>query len=586
MTEFEYFFDVLSLLIAAVVVVSVLRSLKISSIVGFLLAGLIIGPHGLGFIGSVEEVKHLAEFGVVFLLFIIGLELPWERLMALKRYVFGLGFLQVFLTILLFTFIGCFFLHLKLSVSLLISGALSFSSTAIVMQILAEREDMAARYGRIGFSVLLFQDLSVVGFLILLNIVVIHKGAAHATLLSSLLISLSKVVGVLVLIGLIGRYLLRPIYKWVASAKNSELFVALSLLIILTTSYFTYAAGLSMELGAFLAGVLLAETEYKHQVEADIEPFKALLLGLFFMTVGMDLNLQTLLARPLDIISFLFLLIALKSIVILAACRIMSIGWSTTIRLMLMLATGGEFAFVIFLPMQQNGLLSFELQQTLLLSVSLSMALTPLLAFLGRKLSSKLVKISGKHLTEVESRETASMQEHVILIGFGRVGQTVAKLLSQHLIPYVAIDLNMKKVNVGRKQGLSVFFGDARRSEIFKTLGIDRASSIVLTLDTQSTVSRCVMMLKRQFPNIALFVRAQDVEQAKKLEKAGAKVIVPELLEPSLQLAESVMSFKGISSDEIESTLTKLKKNILSEMKNKEKILEEKNDLQLKSDKK
>jgi len=578
MDEFGYFFDVLALLIAAVVVVSVLKSLKISPIIGFLLAGLIIGPSGLSFIGSVEQVKHLAEFGVVFLLFIIGLELPWERLMTLKRYVFGLGGLQVSLTMLLFSFLGYFFFHLTISVAVLVGGALALSSTAIVMQLLAEREDMAARYGRIGFSVLLFQDLSVVGFLILLNIMVVHKGAEHATLLSSLMISLLKVVGVLFMIALIGRYLLRPIYKWVASVKNSELFVALSFLIILTTSYSTHAAGLSMELGAFLAGVLLAETEYKHQVEADIQPFKALLLGLFFMTVGMDLKLAILLAHPVYIISVVLALIILKSIVMLIACRIMSIGWSTTIRLMLMLAAGGEFAFVIFLPMQQSGLLSFELQQTLLLSVSLSMALTPLLAFLGRKLSSKLIKISGKELTEVESRETASMQDHIILVGFGRVGQTVAKILSQHLIPYVAIDLNMKEVNIGRKQGLSVFFGDARRSDIFKTLGADRASSIVLTLDKQSTISRCVMMLRRQFPNASLFVRAQDVEQAKKLEKAGANVIVPELLEPSLQLAGSVMSFKGISADEITSTLTKLKNTILSEITAKDGILSEKDE--------
>ncbi len=565
MSDFEYLFDVLALLIAAVVVVSVLRSLKISSIIGFLLAGLIIGPHGLGVIGSVQEVKDLAEFGVVFLLFIIGLELPWERLMSLKKYVFGLGLLQMLVTTTLFTAIGGFFFNLELSIAILVGGALSLSSTAIVIQLLAEREDMATRYGRVGFSILLFQDLSVVGFLILLNIMIVNKGAEHSTFLLSLFTSISKVVGVLMLIALIGRYLLRPIYRWVAGTKNSELFVALSLLLILTTAFLTHIAGLSMELGAFLAGVLLAETEYRHQVEADIQPFKALLLGLFFMTVGMDLNIAILTEYPLTIFSVVFSLIFLKAIVLIGVCRFMSISWDTTVRLMLMLATGGEFAFVILLPMLESGLLTFEVEQTLLLAVSLSMGLTPLLAFLGRRLSYKFVKVPGKNMKDIASRERADMQNHVIIVGFGRVGQTVAILLSQRLIPYVAIDLNMNEVAAARKQGLPVFFGDARRMEIFKLLGVEKATSIVISLDKAGTASRCVMMLKRNFPDVQLFVRAQDIDQARKLEKAGAKVIVPEMLEPSLQLAGSVMTSRGISADEIASTLSRFKKSIMGE---------------------
>lgn len=563
MPEQNYLFDIVVLLVAAVMVVSLVRRLKISSIVGYLLAGIIIGPYVLG-PSNLSLVKHFAEFGVTFLLFNIGLELPWDRLLNLRRYVFGLGLLQVFVTTTIFSAIGWSY-GLNLSTAIVTGGALSLSSTAIVLQILAEKEDLATKYGRISFAVLLFQDLIVVVFLILMGLIVQSSNLPNSDLLPTLLMAIAKGAAALLIIGFIGRFLLRPVYHWVARANNPELFVAMSILLIVTTGFLTYLAGLSMELGAFLAGVLMAGTEYRHQVEADIQPFKGLLLGLFFMSVGMDLNLPILWHNPLVVLTLVASLIFIKVGVLLATGQFFSsISWSTLVRLTLLLASGGEFAFVLLSPMIKSNLLSVSLGQELLLAVSLSMASTPALAYFGRKLSEKISNINGRNQPDLASQETADLQNHIIVVGFGSVGQTVGKLLSQQLIPYVAIDFNSIQVTKGRRQGLPVFFGDARRAEIFKQLGVDKARSIVVTLDRPGTISRCVMMLDRNFPNISLFVRAQSAEQADKLGKPNVKVIVPEMLEPSLQIAGAVMEAAGVPVDQVSKRLELYRKSITS----------------------
>jgi monovalent cation:H+ antiporter-2, CPA2 family len=559
----DYLNDVLILLVAAIFVVTLMRRLRVSPILGFLLSGLLIGPHGFSFIDGVEETKVLAEFGVVFLLFTIGLELPWDRLMSLKRYVFGLGTSQVILTGVIMALISSF-TGLSLEVSLLIGCGLSLSSTAVVLQVLAERGELAARFGRVSFSVLLLQDLAVVVFLVLTPLLAQDQITTHSGLLTTLGIATVKALAVLTAIVLVGRLLLRPLYRLVASGSNAELFVAMSLLLILGTGVATETVGLSKELGAFLAGLLLAETEYRHQVEADIQPFRGILLGLFFMTVGMNIDLR-LLGEFLGTVSAIVgSMLVGKCLILTLLCRLFSVPWGPAIRIGLLLSTGGEFAFVLFGPAITTGILTNEVGQILLLSVAISMAFTPFLAAIGKKINRRLERSAAENLVQFAQKETADLQSHVIIVGYGRVGQMVGKLLTAQLVPYVAIDINMSRVSEGRTEGLPIFFGDARRAEIFKTIGIERAQAAVITLDQPGAVSRTVMMMRRNFKDLPLFVRAQDVEQAKKLEKAGAKVIIPETLEPSFQLSASVLEAAGISTDQITKSIDALRKKILA----------------------
>lgn len=556
----HYLQDILIFLGAAILVVTLMRRVLKSPVLGYLLAGLLIGPYGLGFIQEVTETQRIAEFGVVFLLFTIGLELSWERLVSLRRYVFGLGTAQVFLTCVSIALILYWGFHFELDTAILIGTGLSLSSTAVVVQILNEKGDMAARYGRASFSILLLQDLAVVLFLVLVNFLSKEEGEfTTRVILVTLGLSVVKGIVALVAIGFLGRVLLRPVYRLVAATKNPELFVAMTLLLVLVTGYATEQVGLSMEMGAFLAGLLLAETEYRHQVEADIQPFRGILLGLFFMSVGMGIDLHLLSNKFWLISGLVTALILGKSLILLLLCKAFKLWWSTALRISLLLSAGGEFAFVLFAPAAVSNLLSANMVHILYLVVAISMALTPLLSFLGKFLS-KYVDTSEPSTGSTRAQEeTRELKSHVVIIGFGRIGQIIGKLLSEQLVPYVGIDMSMTRVSEGRKQGLPVFFGDARRADIFHAVGIERAKAVVLTIDQPGTVSRAVITLKRNFPNIPIFVRARDVDHAQKLEKAGAIVIVPEMLEPSLQLGTAILMNIGISKEQISKSVETLR---------------------------
>ena len=556
----HYLLDILIFLGAAILVVTLMRRVLKSPVLGYLLAGLLIGPYGFGFIHEVAETQHIAEFGVVFLLFTIGLELSWERLVSLRRYVFGLGIAQVFLTCAAIALILYWGFDLDLDTAILIGTGLSLSSTAVVVQILNEKGDLAARYGRVSFSILLLQDLAVILFLVLVNFLSKEEGEfTTRVILLTLGLSVVKGIVALVAIGFLGRVLLRPIYRLVAATKNPELFVAMTLLLVLVTGYATDLVGLSMEMGAFLAGLLLAETEYRHQVEADIQPFRGILLGLFFMSVGMGIDIHLLSNKFWLISGLVTALILGKSFVLLLLCKAFKLWWSTSIRISLLLSAGGEFAFVLFAPAAASNLLPTDMVHILYLIVAISMSLTPFLSYIGKSLS-KHVDLPGSTTGSTTAREeTQELKSHVVIIGFGRIGQIIGRLLSDQMVPYVGIDMSMTRVSEGRKQGLPIFFGDARRADIFYAIGIERAKAVVLTIDQPGTVSRAVITLKRNFPNIPIFVRARDIDHAQKLEKAGAIVIVPEMLEPSLQLGTAVLVSAGISKDQVAKSVEALR---------------------------
>lgn len=551
-----YLKETLILLISAVAVVSFFQWLKASSILGYLLAGLIIGPKALGFINTLEGTRFLGEMGVLFLLFTIGLKMPLQRLQVLRRYVFGLGLLQVTCTSALIIFVLLMF-DVKLEPAILIGTVLALSSTAVGIQILSERGEMTLRFGRVSFAILLLQDLFVV---VLLMLISAFKDDS-SSLLSILGISFLKTTVVLFLIILLGRVLLKPVYRGIAQLESQELFVTMSLLVILIISAATAAAGLSLELGAFLAGILLSETEYRHQVEADIQPFYGLLIGLFFMTLGMSVDPYLILQNISFIFAGLLGLIAIKGSVILGLCRVFNIPFSTGIRVGLLLAGSGEFAFVVLSPAIEAKIISLDQGQLLFAIVAISMGITPLLAMLGRYIDERWVEKETEQSIETQVSECEDVSNHVIICGFGRVGNMIAHLLREQMVPFLIVDNNLSIVSQGRLDGYPIFYGDARRTQVLRALGATRARAIVICLNSRKGAVRIALTIRREFPNLQVLVRLRDDEYESKLTQAGIVVVRPETFEPSLQLATKVLEATGYVHEEAHRIINGFRKN-------------------------
>ncbi|KAK4418660.1 K(+) efflux antiporter 2, chloroplastic [Sesamum alatum] len=562
-------FDMLWLLLASVIFVPTFQKIPGGSpVLGYLAAGILIGPYGLSIIRNVHATKAIAEFGVVFLLFNIGLELSVERLSSMKKYVFGLGSAQVLVTAVVVGFLAHYAAGLAGPASIVIGNGLALSSTAVVLQVLQERGESTSRHGRATFSVLLFQDLAVVVLLILIPLISpsSSKGGVGFQAIAEAL-GLAAVKAVVAISAIIagGRLLLRPIYKQIAENQNAEIFSANTLLVILGTSLLTARAGLSMALGAFLAGLLLAETEFSLQVESDIAPYRGLLLGLFFMTVGMSIDPKLLLSNFPVITGTLGLLIAGKTILVALVGRLFGVSMVSAIRVGLLLAPGGEFAFVAFGEAVNQGIMSSQLSSLLFLVVGISMALTPWLAAGGQLIASRFELHDVRSLLPVES-ETDDLQDHIIICGFGRVGQIIAQLLSERLIPFVALDVRSDRVAIGRALDLPVYFGDAGSREVLHKIGAERACAAAITLDSPGANYRTVWALSKYFPNVKTFVRAHDVDHGLNLEKAGATAVVPETLEPSLQLAAAVLAQAKLPTSEIAATINEFRSRHLSEL--------------------
>ncbi|KAI3444579.1 hypothetical protein Pfo_001244 [Paulownia fortunei] len=562
-------FDMLWLLLASVIFVPIFQKIPGGSpVLGYLAAGILIGPYGLSIIHNVHGTKAIAEFGVVFLLFNIGLELSVERLSSMKKYVFGLGSAQVLVTAVVVGLIAHYAAGLAGPAAIVIGNGLALSSTAVVLQVLQERGESTSRHGRATFSVLLFQDLAVVVLLILIPLISpsSSKGGVGFQAIAEAL-GLAAVKAVVAISAIIagGRLLLRPIYKQIAENQNAEIFSANTLLVILGTSLLTARAGLSMALGAFLAGLLLAETEFSLQVESDIAPYRGLLLGLFFMTVGMSIDPKLLVSNFPVITGSLGLLIAGKTILVALVGRLFGISMVSAIRVGLLLAPGGEFAFVAFGEAVNQGIMSSQLSSLLFLVVGISMALTPWLAAGGQLIASRFELHDVRSLLPVES-ETDDLQDHIIICGFGRVGQIIAQLLSERLIPFVALDVRSDRVAVGRALDLPVYFGDAGSREVLHKVGAERACAAAITLDSPGANYRTVWALSKYFPNVKTFVRAHDVDHGLNLEKAGATAVVPETLEPSLQLAAAVLAQAKLPMSEIVATINEFRSRHLSEL--------------------
>ena len=526
--------DVLYLLAAAVVVVSLIQRLRVSPVIGYLAAGLLIGPSGIGAVSDPEGVVELAEFGVVFLLFTIGLELSLQRLWVMRRFVFGLGGAQVVVTGIAIGLVA-WALGASVAAAIVIGGGLALSSTAVTLQILVERGETASRFGRVTISVLLLQDLAVVPLLVLVPLLGVEGGSIAAPLGFAAL----KAIAALAVIVVLGRLVLRPLLRIAAAGRDTDLFAAVILLIALGTALATAMAGLSLPLGAFLAGLLIAETEFRHQVDADIRSFKGLLLGLFFMTVGMSLDLGLLVAEwPVIGAMFIALLVG-KTVVIAVLARLFGLAWSTAGRVGLALAEGGEFAFVLFSAAVVAGVIGGMQNQMLLAVVVLTLATTPLLAALGARLDARLNRHPEQ--ADLAARETGDLVDHVVIAGFGRVGQTVAKLLTSAGIGWVAVDRDIDLVATARLGQLPVYYGDASGPAMLRSIGIDRARAAVVTLDHVAAAERAVEAIQRARPGLPVVARARDIRHAERLQRMGASEVVMETLEASLQLASKTL---------------------------------------------
>ncbi|WP_313706841.1 cation:proton antiporter [Massilia sp.] len=554
---FPFLREILLFLILAGILIPTLQRLRINQVLGFLAVGTLLGPFGvalsagefpwLGWITfpSGEGVSMLAEIGVLFLMFMIGLELSAARLWALRRWVFGAGSAQVLASALLLGAAILLLLDAPFETAVILGLVLSLSSTAVVMQLMSEQHSTGTRLGQAVFAVLMLQDLAVVPILILIGALAGGDSGGDGTLMLAV-VTVAKAGGAIALIYLVGGRVIHPLFKAFARHRQPDVFMALILLSTFGIAALSAAAGLSMALGALIAGLLLAETEFKHEVELMIEPFKGLLMGLFFMTVGMQMDTRQVVEAPLWLAGAVLGLVLVKALVIALIFRTGRLPWPKAIEGGLLLGQGGEFAFIVIGFAVSAKLLEPGLAARAMLAVGLSMFITPLLARLGRAIGERAQRSEHAQAASADEETLASARGRIIIAGFGRVGQQLARLLDAQRIAYIAFENDAKLVSKLHAQGVPVYFGNAARCELLRRVHAEEAPAIVLTMDHPASALQAVQGIRRDFPQVPLFVRSRDEKHARILKQAGATVVVPETLEASLQLSAFVLEAMGL----------------------------------------
>lgn len=545
--------DTVLFLGSAVVAVPLLKRLGFGALLGYLAAGVAIGPYLLGLVSDVDSILHFAEFGVVLLLFIIGLELHPSRLWALRRPILGLGSSQLLVSAAVVA-AGCQMLGLRLQESVVIGLVLALSSTAFALQTLAERKELRTQHGRAAFSILLFQDLAVIPLLAVLpwiagaSITNVADDAAAMTGTQWLQMGFSVAAVAVVVVG--GRYVLRPFLHLVAAADVPELFTAAALLVVLGMALLMEEIGLSMALGAFLAGVLLADSQYRHQLEGDIEPFKGLLLGLFFIAVGMSMDLGMLAGAPLSVLGAAAGLMVAKIAVLMAIGLLAGMRWDAALALAAVLPQGGEFAFVLFGQATSVGAVDRPTADFLILAVAISMALTPVSVTLAARLRRALD--SGDDGGTAPLPEIDDQEARVVIAGFGRFGQIVGRLLNMRRIKFVALDSDDARIEVARRFGNEAYFGDANRLQVLEAAGTGRAEIFVIAVDNPDRAIEIARMVRMHFPGIRLYARATDRFHAYRLMEVGVDAVHREMFGSSVDLARDVFVGLGLPAREAE----------------------------------
>lgn len=530
---------------AAVLAVPLAKALGLGSIIGYLAAGIAIGPWGLGLVSNVQDILHFAEFGVVLMLFLVGLELQPSRLWAMRRPIFGTGSAQV-LGCAAVLFAAGWLAGLPWRISLVAALGLALSSTAIALQVLAERNLMRTSSGRAGFSILLFQDVAAIPILALLPLLGAAAGAGDEHSAGEVLLEALKIVGVIGAIVLGGRLLLRPLLRWIAKSRTPEIFTAASLLLVVGIAYLMVMVGLSMALGAFLAGVLLADSEYRSELEADIEPFKGLLLGLFFIAVGMSIDFGVIMRSPWLMAGILLGFLALKAVVIYTLAKVAGVPYQERPVFTLLLAQGGEFAFVVFQAAAGAQVFSAETASLLIGAVALSMLISPLLLVLvDRALLRRYAQLKP---AAPPAQEISEPQEApVIIAGFGRYGQIVARVMLAQGIPTTVLDHSVEILEIARAFGYRVFYGDATRLDLLRIAGAEHARVLVVAVDDPEQSLKIVTLARKHFPQLQLVARARDLTHWNALRDLGVTLVQRELFESSLESARTVLELMGQS---------------------------------------
>jgi glutathione-regulated potassium-efflux system ancillary protein KefC len=539
-------------LAATVVAVPISKRLGLGSVLGYLAAGVVIGPSGARLIPDVEHVLDLAELGVVLFLFLIGLELQPRRLWELRRSVFGLGGAQVGVTTLMFALLGLAF-GLSAPAAFIAGVGLSLSSTAFALQLLAEKNELTREYGRASFGILLFQDLAVIPVLAILPMLGASGGEAGGSVGMAAL----KAFVAVGLVFVSGRYLLRPLFGRLAALRSQEVFTAAALLLVVGTALLVNAAGLSMALGAFLAGVLLAGSAYKHELEADIEPFKGLLLGLFFIAIGMSLRLGLLVERPLEVIGLVLGLVAVKALILFALGRWVFKANEPAMSLAVAISQGGEFAFVLFSLAARQGIMAAGTADLLVLVVGLSMGVTPVLfAVYTRWVRPALMPAVRRDFDVAPEEDTP-----VIIAGFGRVGQVVGRVLRAKRIPFTAMDINSEHIAFIQKFGNKVFFGDASRLDLLRAARADKARIFVLAIDDVQASVRTAETVLQHFPNLTIFARARNRQHAYQLLNMGIRQIMRETFVGSVEMTCDILQELGMTFSEAQQTMQRFREH-------------------------
>ncbi|WP_433740658.1 monovalent cation:proton antiporter-2 (CPA2) family protein [Pseudomonas putida] len=541
-------------LLAAVLTVPLAKRLQLGAVIGYLFAGVIIGPSVLGLIGNPESVAHISELGVVLLLFIIGLELSPRRLWVMRKSVFGVGLAQVLLTGAVLGALALYVFGQPLNTAIVLGLGLALSSTAFGLQSLAERKELTSPHGRLAFAILLFQDIAAIP---LIAMVPLLAGVDHNVSTAEDVNQGLRVLGSIAIVVIGGRYLLRPVFRAVAKTGLPEVSTATALLVVIGTAWLMGIAGISMALGAFLAGLLLADSEYRHELEAQIEPFKGLLLGLFFMSVGMGANLSLLLLEPLVVLGLTLLLIAVKFPMLYV------VGWLagglnkvSAIRLGIVLAAGGEFAFVVFKIGRDNNLFDTRLYDLLVLAITLSMAMTPLLLLLCARLVSP--KVQPVEVPE-KFREIDTDEPRVVIAGMGRMGQIVARILRAQNIKFVALDTSVETIELSRSfGGVPVFYGDPMRPEILSAAKVEQAEYFVIATDDPDANIKTAELVRKLYPHMKIIARARNRQHVHRLMDVGAHAI-RETFHSSLEMSRQTLIGLGLTKDQADARIKRFK---------------------------
>ncbi len=550
--------EIVILLSISVFCVAFFRRWNLPPVLAYLLVGILVGPHNWGWVSDSENTRFLAEFGVVFLMFTVGLEFSFPQLVAMRKEVFGVGAAQVGLTTLVVLLI-LVAIGEPLSAAFIVGGVIALSSTAIVIKQLNEQMETHSRHGKLSIAILIFQDLAVIPFLIIIPALSINSDGNLATELAFAVIKGIFVIGIMLALG---RWLLRPLFQQIAKLHSSELFTLTVLLFSVAAAWITDFAGLSLALGAFVAGMMLAETEFKHQVEVDIRPFRDVLLGLFFVTIGMLLNLTALVELLPWVAMSVISIITLKVMIIMMIGHFAGIEKGVTSRAALTLAQGGEFGFALLAIALSNDILSEGLSQIVLASVIISMVISPFIIknngyFAKRWFADSYLRSRVENIQNIQE-ETTNIEGHVIICGYGRIGQNIARLLKQEDINYIAIDLDPVTVKEAHDAGEPVFYGDSTHAAILKAANIISARVVVISYNDFNAATLIIQHTKKLRPEIPILVRTRDDTHLTELQNIGATEVVPETLEASLTLASHLLMLLEVPAQRV----TNIVKNI------------------------